>query len=189
MNAAHTIRGTKGFYQRWANLVGDQSWTWEEILPYFKKSVDFTPPNTAKMGVNVSIPYDPAAYGEGGPLHVTYSNYYQPMNPGLIKGFEALNFSSQSGFSSGIMNGYGYLGASINPDTQLKDSSETAFLTNTLNATNFRLYKETFAKKILFDGTTATGVLVETAGLLYTLTAAKEVIVSAGVVSCIFLAP
>ncbi|KAL8686484.1 MAG: hypothetical protein Q9224_005433, partial [Gallowayella concinna] len=34
---------------------------------------------------------------------------------------------------------------------------------------------------ILFDGTTATGVQVETAGLLYTLEAAKEVIVAAGV--------
>ena len=134
------------------------------------------------MGVNASIPYDPAAYGSGGPLHVTYSNYYQPMNPGLIRGFEALNLTAQPGFSSGRMNGYGYLAVTINPDTQIKDSSETAFLTAALNATSLRVYKNTIAKKILFDGTTATGVQVETAGLSYTLKAAKEVIVSAGVV-------
>ncbi|KAL8819444.1 MAG: hypothetical protein Q9223_002127 [Gallowayella weberi] len=174
-------RGTKGFYQRWADLVGDQSWAWDNVLPYFKKSVDFTPPNKAKMGVNANISYDPAAYSPGGPLHVTYSNYYQPMNAGLIKGFEALNFSSQAGFSSGRMNGYGYLAVSINPDTQIKDSSETAFLTEAFNATSFRVYKNTIAQKILFDGTTATGVQVETAGLSYALKAAKEVIVAAGV--------
>ncbi|KAL8710651.1 MAG: hypothetical protein Q9220_004875 [cf. Caloplaca sp. 1 TL-2023] len=174
-------RGTKGFYNRWANLVGDPSWSWESVLPYFKKSVDFTPPNIVKMGVDANISYDAAAYGPGGPLHVTYSNYYQPMNPGLIKGFEALNFSAQSGFSSGRMDGYGYLAVAINPDTQIKDSSETAFLSQALNATNFRVYKNTIAQKILFDGTTATGVQVETAGLIYTLKAAKEVIVSAGV--------
>ncbi|KAL6716047.1 hypothetical protein ACLMJK_007009 [Lecanora helva] len=174
-------RGTKGFYQRWANLVGDQSWSWDEIFPYFKKSVDFTPPNKAKMGVNADIPYDSAAYGPGGPLHVSYSNYYQPMNPGLIKGFEDLNFSAQTGFSSGRMDGYGYLAVSITPETQLKDSSETAFMTNALNNSKFRVYKDTIAKKILFDGTTATGVQVETAGLSYTLGASKEVIVSAGV--------
>ena len=174
--------GTVGYYQRWANLVGDQSWAWDSILPYFKKSVDFTPPNTAKMGVNANISYDPAAYGPGGPLHVTYSNYYQPMNPGLIKGFEALNFSAQSGFSSGRMDGYGYLAVAIDPETQLKDSSETAFMTNALNNSNFRVYKNTIAKKILFEGTTAVGVQVETAGLSYTLKATKEVIVSAGVV-------
>ena len=52
------------------------------------------------MGVNDNISYDPAAYGPGGPLHVTYSNYYQPMNPGLIKGFEALDFTAQSGLAA-----------------------------------------------------------------------------------------
>ena len=136
------------------------------------------------MGVNVSIPYDSNAYSPGaGPLHVTYSNYYQPMNPGLIKGFEALNFSAQPGFSSGRMDGYGYLAVSIDPETQLKDSSETAFLSNSFNNSHFRVYKNTIAKKILFDGTTATGVQVETDGLSYTLSARKEVIVSAGVVS------
>lgn len=183
MNVADEGRGTVGFYQAWADLVGDPSWAWDQVLPYFKKSVDFTPPNKAKMGVNADIPYDPAAYGQGGPLHVTYSNYYQPMNPGLIKGFEALNFTAQEGLTSGIMNGYGYLAVSIDPDTQIKDSSETAFLTQAMNATDFRVYKNTIAKKIIFEGTTATGVLVETAGLSYTLEAAKEVIVSAGVVS------
>lgn len=137
----------------------------------------------AKMGVDANISYDPAAYGAGGPLHVTYSNYYQPMNPGLIKGFEALNLSYQPGFSSGRMDGYGYLAVTINPGTQIKDSSETAFLSGAFNATNFRVYKNTIAQKILFEGTTATRVQVETAGLSYTLKAAKEVIVAAGVVS------
>ncbi|KAI4114776.1 MAG: hypothetical protein LQ345_004504 [Seirophora villosa] len=174
-------RPTKGYHNRWAALVGDQSWAWDDILPFYKKSVAFTPPNAEKMGVDANIPYDRAAYGPGGPLHVTYSNYYQPMNPGLIKGFEALNLSSQPGFSSGRMDGYGYLAVSIDPDTQLKDSSETAFLSQAFNATSFRVYKNTIAKKILFQGTTATGVQVETAGLSYTLEAAKEVIVSAGV--------
>lgn len=159
----------------------------EGILPYFKKTIDFTPPNTETMGVDANISYDPAAYAQGGPVHVTYSNYYQPMNPGLIKGLEALSFSPQPGFSSGRVDGYGYLAVTIDPETQIKDSSETAFLTQAFNTTNFRFYKNTIAKKITFNGTTATGVEEETGGLLYTLKAAKEVIVSAGVVSPIGL--
>ncbi|KAL8995740.1 MAG: hypothetical protein Q9169_004598 [Polycauliona sp. 2 TL-2023] len=134
-----------------------------------------------KMAVDANISYDQAAYGPGGPLHVTYSNYYQPMNPGLIQGFEALNISAQTGFSSGRMDGHGYLAVSINPDTQIKDSSETAFLSQALNATSFRLYKNTIAQKIAFDGNRATGVSVETGGVRYSLTAKREVIVSAGV--------
>ena len=80
------------------------------------------------------------------------------------------------------MDGNGYLAVAIDPETQLKDSSETAFMTNALNNPDLRVYKKTIAKKILFEGTTAVGVPVETAGLSYTLKASKEVIISAGVV-------
>lgn len=38
-------RGTVGTYQRWADLAGDQSYTWPNVLPYFKKSTTLTPPD------------------------------------------------------------------------------------------------------------------------------------------------
>lgn len=41
----------------------------------------------------------------------------------------------------------------------------------------------TLAKRILFTGTVATGVTVDTAGAVYTLSARKEVILAAGSVS------
>ena len=73
-------RGTAGTYQRWADLVGDQSFTFDKLLPYFKRSPRFTPPNTAKIGADV--PYDPSAFdARGGPVSVTYSNYQQPITP------------------------------------------------------------------------------------------------------------
>ncbi|KAL8760502.1 MAG: hypothetical protein Q9184_003322 [Pyrenodesmia sp. 2 TL-2023] len=102
------------------------------------------------------------------------------MNPGLIEGFEALSLCSQSGFSSACMDGHGYLAVTTEPETQIKDSSETAFLAQAFNATNFWVYKNTIAKKITFDRTTATGVELETGGLSDTVKAAKEVAVSAG---------
>lgn len=50
--------------------------------------------------------------------------------------------------------------------------------------TNLNFYKQTQAKKIILDGCkTATGVLVNTAAVEYTITAAREVILSAGAVS------
>ena len=56
--------------------------------------------------------------------------------------------------------------------------------------TNLNFYKQTQAKNIILDGCkVATGVLVSTAGVDYTITAAKEVILSAGAVSLSFLLP
>ena len=178
-------RPTVGWFKRLADQIGDQSWTWDQVLPYFKKSVQFTPPNLSKLGNGVNIPYDAGAYGDGGPLHVTYANYYQPMNGGLIKGFQTLGFKVLQGLVSGSMIGYGFSAASIDPQTQLKDSSETSFMWTALRNSTLAVYKQTLAKKILFDGSKkATGVQVQTNDLTYTLSANKEVIVSAGVVRC-----
>lgn len=38
-------RGSKGSYQNWADAVEDQSYTWENFLPYFQKSVNSSPPD------------------------------------------------------------------------------------------------------------------------------------------------
>ena len=38
-------RGTRSSYQRWADAVGDQSYTFDRLLPFFEKSLNFTPPD------------------------------------------------------------------------------------------------------------------------------------------------
>ena len=49
---------------------------------------------------------------------------------------------------------------------------------------NLKVFTHTLAKQVLFDGNkTATGVLVETGGFNYTLSASTEVILAAGAVS------
>jgi choline dehydrogenase len=62
-------RGTAQAYDLWAELVGDESYEFENMLPYFRKSVHYSPPNTALRAANASVP-DPSgeAYSpEGGP--------------------------------------------------------------------------------------------------------------------------
>lgn len=36
-NNLHWERGSPYDYQRWANLTGDDSWLYENVLPYFKR--------------------------------------------------------------------------------------------------------------------------------------------------------
>jgi len=64
---------------------------------------------------------------------------------------------------------------------QTRKSSETAFLQPALANPNLIVYIQSLAKKIIFDfNKVATGVQVDTEGKVYTLTARKEVILSAG---------
>lgn len=35
------VRGNPQDYNLWANLTGDDGWSYESVLPYFKKSLDY----------------------------------------------------------------------------------------------------------------------------------------------------
>ena len=69
-------RGTKEAYQKWADEVGDQSYTFSALLPYFEKSSNCTPPDNSKRGLNATPRYDARTLGAGGqPLDITFPNY------------------------------------------------------------------------------------------------------------------
>ena len=50
-------------------MVGDESYTFANLLPFFRKSVHYSPPNIALRAANASVP-DPSAEAyspSGGP--------------------------------------------------------------------------------------------------------------------------
>ncbi|KAH6694933.1 hypothetical protein BKA61DRAFT_711361 [Leptodontidium sp. MPI-SDFR-AT-0119] len=156
-------RGTIGSYQAWADMVDDQSYTFSNLLPYFKKSIIFTPPNYAKRGVHLwpmMHPHSPLLFFK-----------FAPPKPG---------FSENRGIQSGSLLGFAQYPATLHPDAQIRDSSETSFGQAVILSTSLQIYVRTLAKRILFTGTVATGVTVDTAGAVYTLSARKEVILAAG---------
>lgn len=182
-------RGTVGSYQRWAEDIGDSSYTFSSLLPYFKRSVRFSPPNTSDRADNATIKYDASAYSStGGPLQVSYPNYANPLSSYLKKALAQLGVPEIPGFSSGTLLGYQYIANSLNYLGQVRSSSETSFLRNAIgDNSHIALYVQTLAKKILFDDqNTATGVQVNSGGATFTITANREVILSAGTVRLFF---
>ena len=173
-------RGTVGSYQRWADEVGDQSYTFDNIQEYFKKSLNFTPPDIAKRGVNATPQYDAYTLGQGGPLDITYSNYAQASSTWVQRGMQAVGILPQNGLTSGSLNGSSWVIATINHTLGIRESSETAFLRPVLSRANLHIYNETLAKKVLFSGKVAKGVQVDRNGQQSSILARKEVIVSAG---------
>ena len=176
-------RGTKSSYQKWADVVGDQSYTFDQLLPFFEKSIKFTPPNNELRFANGTPEYDPSVLGNGtGLLSVTYSHYVQAFGTWATKGLQQLGFPIIKGFQSGSLLGQSYSMFTINATTMTRDSSETSFLRNGLVYSNYMVYQSTLAKRILFDtNKKATGVVVDTQGNTYTLSVLKEVIIASGV--------
>ena len=116
-------------------------------------------------------------------MQVGYPAWVNPISAWLGLSFLELGLKELQSFTSGTLLGWSWLASNLDPTTQTRSSSET-FLRSALKETpNLTVYKSTLAKRILFKEGTAKGVVVESGGLAYNLTANKEVILSAGVVS------
>lgn len=184
INSMSYIRGTKGSYDLWAESVGDETFRWESMLRYFKRSVDLTPPNEEKrQNTNATVRFDPRDYDEqGGPLQVSWNNWVDPTLTWLAQIVLSLGLSiSPKGFGSGELAGYGaWVPSTIEPGKAQRSTSESSFLRQAIKDTEITVYTHTLATKILFDGNKAVGVSVNSQGVEYTLFANKEVILTAG---------
>lgn len=176
-------RGTRSSYQRWADAVGDQSYSFDQFLPFFEKSLKFTPPDNNLRFANGTPEYDDKVLGNGsGPLSLTFSHYVQAFGTWATRGLQEIGIPIIKNFQSGSLLGQSYSMFTINATDMTRDSSETSFLRRGLAYPNYKVYQSTMAMKILFNADKkATGVIVDTQGREYTLTATKEVILTAGV--------
>jgi choline dehydrogenase len=175
-------RGTAGSYDSWADIVEDDDYKWDNFLPYFAKSVNFS---IEQRPANASIPAQGAgAFVEGnGPLHVEYPQYATPFGSWAQLGMTAAGMEQVSDFESGVLIGTQYAPMIGNPVTGERDSSQTSFLNSALEAGRpLTVYNGTLAQKINFDlFKKATSVQVSTSGgPTYQISAREEIIVSAG---------
>ncbi len=93
----------------------------------------------------------------------------------------SLGLRNIAGLNSGNLLGFSEFTLSIDPQAETRSSSETSFLQEAISTSTLQIYQQTLAKRILFDeNKTTTGVQVFTAGIEYTLSARKEVILAAG---------
>lgn len=154
------------------------------MLPFYKKVGNFTPPNEDTRLANTTTLYNASLYTpNGGPVQVGYPNWANPISSWIQKGLEALGFSNlPGGLADGRFWGFAYTASSIDSRTQSRCSAEVAYLREAfMMTTNMNLYKNTLAKRVLFDShKNAYGAVVDSGGVEYTLNATKEVIVSAG---------
>jgi choline dehydrogenase len=174
-------RPTKGSLEKWAEDVGDEAYRWGNFQKYYDKSVTSHPADAAKRLGNSTPAYNPAGErANSGPVSVSYANYVLPFTSWVLKAAEAMGLKKLPGYLDGDLIGSSWYMQTTDPKTMIRDSSETAYLRPALNRTNLVVHTSTMALKVMFEGTQAVGVACSTTGKNFTLTAKKEVILSAG---------
>ena len=170
-------RPTVGAMNEWAKQVGDESYQFSNLLPYYKKAVHHTPPKDFPTNLQ-----DANAWGQGGLVEVSHGNYIDPFGLAVQPSLAEVGYKPIEGFSSGQLIGSGYVGFTVNPADAHRSSSETSYLNSVKNNTKLTVFHNTLAHKILLDEEKrAYAVEVSHDNTTSTYKARNEIILAAGV--------
>ncbi|KAK0199191.1 aryl-alcohol oxidase, partial [Desarmillaria ectypa] len=167
INAMIYTRCSPEDYDRYANFTGDPGWSWESLKPYVFKVIT---PNILLDGINsVSLP-----------------GYPQPTDERVLRTTSELpdEFPLLLDVNAGIPNGVGYMQATIN-DGKRSSSSVSYLGLDYINRANLHvLLGAQVTKVIQSDKSELSFDIVEffASSELFNVTAAKEIILSAGAI-------
>ncbi|XP_054004408.1 glucose dehydrogenase [FAD, quinone]-like [Hylaeus anthracinus] len=167
INAMIHVFGNDRDYNEWANL-GNSGWSYEEVLPYFRKSLNCSPELQAKLG---------KFCGTNGPMKIRdYSSNVTDVQNIILDGARELGFES---LNSDRFTGFGKILGTI--DNEQRMNVAKAFLSPVKDRKNLYVLKSSRVDKILLNDKKATGVRVTLKnGQSIDIKASKEVILSAG---------
>ncbi len=162
INAMIYTRGQPQDYDSWA-VLGCKGWGWTDVLPYFKRSEDNA------RGAS-------AWHGAGGPLHVSDLSYRNPAVQSFLEAAVQAGFPPNADFNGETQEGVGLY--QVFQKNGLRYNAAKAYLT--APAPNLSILAGTQARRILFEGRQAIGVVVGRDGEEVRLLARREVVVSGG---------
>ncbi|KAJ5334398.1 Glucose-methanol-choline oxidoreductase [Penicillium brevicompactum] len=173
-------RPSKQSLEVWAELVNDSSYLFDNVLPYFKKTVSFSPPFGTRFA-NATPLFNATSFDhDGQPVQVSYPKYATPFSTWVKRGMSEVGIEEVEDFNSGSLMGHQYCAMTIQQADASRSSSESAFLQTGFRFGSWTVYQFAMAKKIIFDANhRATGVVVEQ-GNQFILSARREVIICAG---------
>jgi choline dehydrogenase len=143
INGLNYVRGQRADYDNWAQM-GNTGWSYDEILPYFKRSEQ-------RIG-----PGDDAVRGREGELPITDLDLIHPVCEAFIEGAAQMGIPRNPDYNSGDQAGTGYFQRTVHKGYRY--SAAKAFLYPARKRPNVDIRTNAQVTEIIFDGTHANGV-------------------------------
>ncbi|KAH7396923.1 choline dehydrogenase-like protein [Phaeosphaeria sp. MPI-PUGE-AT-0046c] len=177
-------RGAKADYDAW-EMLGAEGWGWSDLLPYFKKTETFMPPNDAYAREWV-IQHEDGVHGNQGPLQISYPPYQFPVIKNFFNAFHELGITTPKDPNDGSARGVFWAPSTLDPVQRTRSYARTAHYDRVEVARqNYHILPMTAVTKILFDeNKKAIGVEYVDRATKETsqISASEEVILAAGAV-------
>lgn len=168
VNTCIALRGQPKDFDEWADL-GLSEWSWERCFPYFKK-------------LENDLDFDDEWHGKSGPLPIRRDRPEElvPWQAGFLEACDRLGFDACP--DSNRPHAYGAGPHAMNRVDGRRISAADAYLTREVrDRENLDVRGDTLVRRILFDGSRATGVEIERLGRVETLSA-RKVVLAAGAI-------
>ena len=166
INGMLYVRGNPLDYNTWAQY-GNRGWSYESVLPYFKKAEHFEPGGDESRGTD-------------GPLNVTHMVERAELLDAFIDAAAAEGFPRNKDYNNGRQEGFGYY--QVTQKNGERWSTARGFLDPIRNRPNLRVETNAYTTKIILDGKRAVGVAYTQHGVAKEARCDREVILAAGAV-------
>ncbi len=166
INGMLYVRGQARDYDDWAQ-AGNRGWSYDDVLPYFKKSEH-----------QESTPSE--FHGTNGPLNVTDVKENSELLDAVIRGAEECGYPRNPDYNGATQDGFGYY--QVTQRDGRRWSSSKAFLEPAQTRHNLHVVTHAQALRIQFTGRRATSIEVNINGSHRTLRAGCGIILCAGAI-------
>ena len=163
INGMIYMRGQSADYDHWRQL-GNPGWSWDDVLPYFKRSED-----------HVDGPSD--LHGSGGEWRVERQRISWPILDAFRKACGEVGIPPTDDFNKGDNEGCGYF--EVNQKRGVRWTTAKAFLRPALRRPNLAILTRAAVDKLLLSGRRCTGVALADGRVVR---ARREVVSCAGAV-------
>ncbi len=164
INAMIYLRGNRADFDGWA-AEGCTGWSYDEVLPYFKRSED------NERGAS-------EFHGVGGPLAVSDSRSLCPLIEAQLEAAVAAGYAHIEDLNVDCPEGVSRF--QLTQRNGMRCSPADAFLRPAEGRPNLDVRTGVLVERIVFEGDRAVGVELVSGGVRETVRAEREVIVSAG---------
>jgi choline dehydrogenase-like flavoprotein len=164
VNAMIYIRGSRQDYDRWA-AAGAAGWSYEDVLPFFKKAED------QQRGAD-------HYHGVGGPLAVSDLRTPNPLSGLFLDAAGELQLPANDDFNGAAQEGVGFY--QVTQRNGRRCSAAVAYLEPAKARANLKIFDNAHAERIVADNRRAVGVTFRYGKARLHVRARREVIISAG---------
>ena len=172
-NGMFYVRANKADYDEWATN-GNYGWSYDEVLPYFLKSENFTGEYTEERS---------KYHNRDGPLHITEVTDPNDFEKIIIQAAVELGMTNSTDVNGASQ--MGVTAAQSNIKDNFRFSTARAFLSPIKDRKNLHVIKNALVTKVLFNhgSNSVKGVQIHKDGQDIIVNAKKEVVVSGGAIN------